>query len=300
MRIRLELYRVFRETARLGSISAAAKALDISQSAASQAIQQLEEQLNLRLFVRGTRGVELTRDGKDLFGYVDSALNLISSAEARLEQIHDLTGGELSIGASDTITARFLLPYLDRFHRLYPGVRIRVLNGTSPEVINHLVCGRVDLAFANLPVEESNLVLWRQFEIQDIFVASPQSGIDFSHTYSPEEIVRMPVILLEKKSNSRRYIDRYFTNHGLTVSPEIELGSHALLLELARIGLGVSCVIREFSRDALAAGEVREVPVHPPVPPRSVGAFSLKNITAASACRRFLELIDAGPGGLST
>ena len=121
MSVKLELYRVFKEVAEAGNITAAAQTLFISQSAVSQSIKQLEAELQTRLFARNSRGVTLTADGRMLYEYVRSAMGLLETGEEKLSQSRDLQMGHLTIGASDTVTSQFLLPYLDRFHRQYPG-----------------------------------------------------------------------------------------------------------------------------------------------------------------------------------
>ena len=108
MAVKLELYRVFQEVARMGNISAAAQNLYISQSAVSQSIKQLEEQLQVRLFSRSTRGVVLTSEGKMLLDYVSHGLGLIQCGEEKLAQSRQLLTGELIIGASDTVTKTYL------------------------------------------------------------------------------------------------------------------------------------------------------------------------------------------------
>lgn len=207
MAVKLELYRVFQEVADRGSVSGAAKSLYISQSAVSQTIRQLEEQLGIRLFTRGARGVTLTGEGDTLYRYVSSAMGLIASGEEKLSLTKSLQQGKLIIGASDTITLCFLLPFLDAFHRAYPGVGLKILNGTSLEVIELLGSGKVDIAFANLPITDSRVQVYPCFAIHDIFVASADYNLDFDQTYSLQEIAAMPLILLEKKSNSRLVVE---------------------------------------------------------------------------------------------
>ena len=118
MSVKLELYRVFKEVAEVGNITAAAQALYISQSAVSQSIKQLERDLQTRLFARNSRGVTLTAEGQMLYEYVRSAMGLLETGEEKLSQTRELQMGQLTIGASDTVTSQFLLPYLDTF--LYP------------------------------------------------------------------------------------------------------------------------------------------------------------------------------------
>ena len=118
MAVKLELYRVFKEVAETGNISAAAKNLYISQSAVSQSIKQLETALQARLFARSPRGVTLTGEGQMLYQYVRNALGLLATGEDKLSQAQQLLLGTLTIGASDTVTGQFLTPYLDEFHHV--------------------------------------------------------------------------------------------------------------------------------------------------------------------------------------
>ena len=157
MAVKLDLYRIFCEVAEEESISDAAKSLYISQSAVSQSIRQLEEQLQVRLFSRQPRGVTLTAEGRMLFDYVRNAIGLIETGEDKLQQTRKLMLGDLVIGASDTVTRNLLLYYLQQFHFMYPAIRIKILNGTSYEVLQMLRAGKVDLAFASTPQETENL-----------------------------------------------------------------------------------------------------------------------------------------------
>ena len=145
MAVKLELYRVFKEVAETGNISVAAKNLYISQSAVSQSVKQLETALQARLFARSPRGVSLTSEGQMLYQYVRSALGLIATGEDKLSQAQQLLLGTLVIGASDTVTTQFLVPYLDEFHRLHPGIRLKIVSGRSAKVLSMLKSGAVTL-----------------------------------------------------------------------------------------------------------------------------------------------------------
>ena len=151
MAVKLELYRVFKEVAETGNISVAAKNLYISQSAVSPSIKQLETAPQAPLFARSPRGVSLTGEGQMLYQYVRSALGLLATGEDKLSQAQQLLLGTLVIGASDTVTAQFLVPYLDEFHRLHPGIRLKIVSGRSAKVLSMLKSGGVDIASASSP-----------------------------------------------------------------------------------------------------------------------------------------------------
>ncbi len=290
MAVRLELYRVFLEVAKQGNISAAAQNLFISQSAVSQSVKQLEEQLQVRLFSRSTKGVSLTSEGKLLLEYVSHALGLLRSGEEKIAASRQLLTGELIIGASDTVTKTYLLSRLEAFHRDYPDIRIRILNGTTSMVLDYLHAGQVDIAFASEAPDETVYTVRHCVDTHTIFVAAPDY-LEFDKVYTMQEIAALPLILLERKASSRLYVERYFQEHGISIHPEIELGSHNLLVSLARIGLGVACVTEEFSLSGLGRGVIVPLKTDFEIPPRAVTMCTLQGVTPTSAANRFMDFI---------
>lgn len=291
MSVKLELYRVFKEVAEAGNITAAAQTLFISQSAVSQSIKQLEAELQTRLFARNSRGVTLTADGRMLYEYVRSAMGLLETGEEKLSQSRDLQMGHLTIGASDTVTSQFLLPYLDRFHRQYPAIHIQIISGRSHKVLGLLQSGKVDIAFASTPQEGASLETFPCLATHSIFVAGAEYPCDFDHVYTLEEIARFPLILLERKASSRLYLEKYFLQNGLHLNPEIELGARSLLVNLAAIGFGVAGVTEEFVRRELESGRLRKLRTSFDIPPRSVDLCVLRDVPLTSAAQRFSDFI---------
>ena len=291
MSVKLELYRVFKEVAEAGNITAAAQTLFISQSAVSQSIKQLEAELQTRLFARNSRGVTLTADGRMLYEYVRSAMGLLETGEEKLSQSRDLQMGHLTIGASDTVTSQFLLPYLDRCHRQYPAIHIQIISGRSHKVLGLLQSGKVDIAFASTPQEGASLETFPCLATHSIFVAGAEYPCDFDHVYTLEEIARFPLILLERKASSRLYLEKYFLQNGLHLNPEIELGARSLLVDLAAIGFGVAGVTEEFVRRELESGRLRKLRTSFDIPPRSVDLCVLRDVPLTSAAQRFSDFI---------
>ena len=151
MDINYELYKVFYYVATTLSFSEASKLLFISQSAVSQSIKVLEKKLGITLFIRSTKRVQLTPEGETLLRHVEPALNLIARGAAQLMEARTLGGGQLRIGASDTICRYFLVPYLNRFHRSFPNVHIKVTNQTSPHCVDLLETAQEDYIVTNNP-----------------------------------------------------------------------------------------------------------------------------------------------------
>ena len=289
MKTKLDYYRIFYETAKFQSFSLAARHLYISQSAISQCISQLEHDLGTKLFVRSRRGAALTREGNLLFQKVESAMQNIAQGETLIAQLKHLNSGSLIIAAGDTITGHYLLPYLEQFHTKYPNIRIEMVSSYSSNMLSQVKEGRAELAFVNLPADDDELVIRRCFEVHDIFVCGAE--FDAKERYSWNEIVKHPLLLLETHSNSRRYIDRQFAAKRITLSPQIEVAVHDLLIRFASIHLGIACVVKEFSAEALSQGIIRELNLTPPIPPRAVGCAYLKHNQLSAAAKAFLELI---------
>ncbi|MGE8204819.1 LysR family transcriptional regulator [Heyndrickxia sp. NPDC080065] len=289
---KLDLYKIFCSVAKVKSFSKAAKDLYMSQPAVSQAIMQLERELDTRLFNRTPKGVSLTNEGSILFEYVHAAIKLINVGEEKILEFKDLTTGELKIGVSDTIARYFLIPYLEAFHNQYPNIKFRMVNGTTLEICSILKSGEVDLAICNFPINDPALELKPCIDIHDIFVCGENYRKQISQPLSLEQLVKQPLILLEPKSNSRRYVEDYLLSKGIKISPEFELGSHDLLLELAKINVGIACVTKEFSQEYLTKGLLHEIQLTEEIPKRSIGVCFLKSVPLSPASTKFVEILE--------
>ncbi|MFD1780492.1 LysR family transcriptional regulator [Fredinandcohnia salidurans] len=288
---KLDLYKVFSVVAKNGSFSKAAKDLFMTQPAVSQAMMQLEKELDIRLFNRTPKGVTLTDEGNLLYEYVHSAMNLINVGEEMILEFKNLTKGELRIGVGDTISKYFLLAYLEIFHTEYPNIKFKIENGTTQELISLLKLGEVDLAICNFPVNDPTLAQIPCMDIHDIFVCGKDYKELLHKTVKVSDLVEYPLIFLEPKSISRKYVEEYLLSKGLRISPEFELGSHDLLLEFAKINLGIACVTREFSQEYLKSGILQEVKLTEQIPKRSIGICYVKNVPLSPASTKFVEII---------
>ena len=288
----LDLYSIFCTVARCGSLSHAARELYVSQPAISQSMHRLEYMLGCTLFTRTSRGITLTSEGRMLYSYASKAVSLISAAEDKLNRMRTLQSGTLMIGASDTLCQSFLLPYLDSFHAQYPDIRLQVTNRTTPETVELLKVGKVDIALVNLPVDDDALSVREILKVHDVFVACDgHYGHLKNHKVSFADLIKEPLVLLERASNSRKYIDDFASLCGLTITPEIELGAHSLLVQFAKIGMGVACITREFAGEPLENGELFEIELETPLPSRSIGLISLEGVPLSAAADRFISII---------
>ncbi|MEF9941181.1 MAG: LysR family transcriptional regulator [Lachnospiraceae bacterium] len=243
MDINYELYKVFYYVATTLSFSMASKRLFISQSAVSQSIKVLEHKLDQTLFIRSTKKVQLTPEGEILLRHIEPALNLIKRGESQIVDSIS-TGGQIRIGASDTICRYFLVPYLKRFHTEFPNAHIKVTNQTSLKCVELLATGEVDLIVTNYPNTAlgsmNNIKKIKQFH--DVFLANSAYSHLKEQTLSLKELLEYPILMLDKLSTTSEFLHSLFQQHQLDLVPEVELSSNDLLIDLASIGLGIAFI----------------------------------------------------------
>lgn len=291
MDINYELYKVFYHVATTLSFSEASKQLFISQSAVSQSIKVLEKKLNQTLFVRSTKKVQLTPEGDILLKHIEPAINLIQKGENQLLEANTLNGGQLRIGASDTICRYYLVPYLNKFHKTYPNVHIKVTNQTSIECAHLLESGQVDFIITNYPnsglLSSQNARVINEFA--DVFVANQEYFPLKGQTVSLGTLQTYPILMLERKSTTSEFLHHMFQKEQLDLVPEIELSSNDLLIDLARIGLGIAFVpdfcIPENDRDLF------QVKLSEKLPTRQMVVAYNENLPVSQASKQFMDML---------
>lgn len=301
MDINYELYKVFYYVAKTLSFSEASKELFISQSAVSQSVKVLEKRLNQTLFIRSTKKVKLTKEGDLLFKHIEPAINLISRGESQLIEAHSMNGGQLRIGASDTICRYFLVPYLNDFHKQYPNVHIKVTNGTSLQCVDLLENNQVDLIVVNSPNTRLNNIQSTKDirEFSDVFIAKREAFYHLEHQMlTLEELNSYPLLMLEKHSTTSEFLHSLFLQNQLEFAPAVELSSNDLLIDLARIGLGIAFLpdycINKKDPDLITL-QVKEN-----LPRRKLVAAYSEQIPLSGATKYFIDCLTTYPMGDSS
>lgn len=292
IRANLEYYRVFYHVVKCGSISAAAEQLCISQPAVSQAIHRLEQQLGGTLLRRSSRGVSVTPEGGVLYQHIERGYEQFIAGERRFDELLGLGAGELTIGASDMTLEFFLLDYLERFRNEYPDIKLKISNGPTPENMAQLKAHAVDFSLVSLPMDRDDAIeLHELTEIRDCFVAGEKFAHLWDRPVSPSELTTVPLIMLESNTSTRRYVEGWLQQNGVDPVPEIELATSNLIVEFARRGLGVGCVVHFFAERALREGILREINLTPSPPARRLALATLKNAHLSPAAKRLIEML---------
>ena len=292
--VNLELYRVFYVVAKCGSLTKAAEELYISQPAVSQAIKQLETQLGGKLFNRTHKGMELSETGgKQIFATVEKALKLFDDAESKYAELKDSATGVVRICASDTVSTHFLLPYIKEYHEKYPNVNLILQNGTSSETIEMLKNNKGDIGFVNLPIDDTDINLSNTvMQLHDTFVCSAKFKELTEEVVDLKRLQDYPLLMLELSTATRQAIVGFAHSQGIHLHPEIELASLELMTMLAKNGIGIACIPREFVRHELFEEKsLMEIKTNPSLPTRAIGLALPKNANLTFAVKEFLKII---------
>lgn len=279
----LSSYRIFYTVANTGNISKAAKELYISQPAISKSIQKLEESVGCKLFSRSSRGVVLTDEGKLLYEHVSEAFETLTMGEEKLKRSIELGVGHLKIGVSSTLCKYLLLPYLKEFIRQNPHISISISCQSTNDTLKLLEDNKIDIGLIGKPENLKNIHFDFLEEIEDIFVAAKDylrnlkaRGIQKDHILQSSTLM-----LLDKNNMTRQYIDDYLQENQIIIKDSIDISDMDLLIDFARISVGVACVIKNFVREDLENGTLVEIPLGFPIHKREVG-FAYKTTTKPS------------------
>lgn len=289
MNIDYELYRIFYIVAKNGNITRASKELLISEPAVSKSIKNLEGYLGAPLFTRTKKGVNLTTEGITLYEYISKGIEYFKSGEAKFNELINLESGTIRIGINTTLTKEFLMPYLETFHKLYPNINIEIRTNLTSELKSMLKDGLIDMHILNLTNEETkndfNIIKCKT--ITDCFV----SNKPIKEKLSIKELNNYPLILQDKNSNTRKFLDDFANKYEITLKPKIEIGSYYLVSEFSRIGLGIGYVTKNYIKNNLDNKELFIVPIKEKIPSREIGILLNKNTTPNFSTKELIKII---------
>lgn len=286
----LSQYRIFYAVAKAGNISKAAKELYISQPAISKSISKLEDTLGTTLFTRNSRGVQLTEEGQILFEHTRAAFEELLIGEQELKRIRQFNLGHIRIGASNTLCRFIMLSYLKGFIEKYPHIKITIENQSTTHTLSMLEQQRIDIGLVAEPKSQKNIQFLPVMEIEDIFVATPKymENLKLREGTSADIFHVGNIMLLNKENVTRSYIDDYMGSNGISANNLLEVTTMDLLIEFARIGLGIGCVIKEFVKDDLESGRLVEIKLNQPIRKRTVG-FAYHANRTSRALETFIQ-----------
>jgi len=251
--------RVFRIVAKHLNFSRAAEELLLTQPAVTQQIKALEDELGVSLFDRGGGHIQLTPGGKALVPFAEQMNLLADEAVQAVAAAYGEQGGELAIGASQTISQYLLPSLIAAFRKSHPRVRVTALTGNTDGMLEALVAGKIQLALIEGPERRKDLQIEPFMEDYMVLVVPP------SHEWAGQEITtemirREPLLMREFGSGSRRVIEHALAANGLKakdIQISMEFDSTEGLLSAVEAGLGVTFASRWAVRKHLSLGSLR-------------------------------------------
>ena len=269
----LSQYHIFYAVAKAGNISRAAKELYISQPAISKSISKLEDSLNTVLFTRNSRGVQLTDEGQVLFEHTRDAFEELAKGEQELKRIREFNMGHIRIGVSNTLCRFIMVKYLKGFIEQYPHIKITIESQPTTQTLSMLEQQRIDIGLVVEQKSSRNMNFIPVMDIEDIFVATPSylENLRLREGAGTDVFQSGNLMLLDKNNITRHYIDDYMTCNEIIANNLLEVTTMDLLIEFARIGLGIGCVIKEFVKEDLDSGRLVQLKLDTPIHKRNVG-----------------------------
>ena len=289
MNINFELYKVFYEVALSKSISKGAKNLMISQPAVTQSIKTLENELGGKLFIRTPKGVILTNEGQELFNYVKEGMNYFLNGTNKFMSLKNLDSGVLKIGSTTTISENYLMPYLKKYHELYPNIKISITNNLTDNLLKDLRNGNLDIVIISIPkynIKDLNINYIK--DLNDIFVG----GTNYKNKKYQDitKLLEENIILQKSPSVTRNNFDEYLKENKLICNPNMEVVSHNLLTKLIESNFGIGLLTKEFINDKINT-TIYEIKVPNKIPKRKLG-YAIKNDTYPSfTTKKFIDLL---------
>ncbi len=292
MTLNLHLLRIFGAVVENGSFSQAARKLYISQPAVSQAVQELERQVELPLVIRSGRRIKLTEAGSLLYDYTRQILATEHAAELALEQLRGLEHGQLAIGASSTIGVYLLPRLLSIFHRRYPGIRLRLDIGSTAQIVERLLVADLDTALVEGPVTHPHIAaqFWRDDQL--VVIAMPAHSVICEQPVSLQRLLAEPFVCREPTSGTREIIDAAFQERGMERNIAIELGSTEAIKQAVIAGLGLAVVSVATVSSEVALGNLAVLDVSELAIQRPLKQLTVSGRPASPALVAFQALLD--------
>ena len=288
MNISYDYYRVFFNVAKYKSITRAAEVMYSNQPNLSRAIKALEKQLGCTLFERTSKGVRLTDDGNELYAHISVAFEHIQAGEEAVSEKRSMENGVVSIGATEIALRCCLLPVLSRYHQMYPGVRIKILNVSTPQALKMIENQLMDIAIVTTPAEiNPKLTSTRLSPLQEVPVCSRSFEAKDNMTFG--ELSDYPIISLGAGTSTFDFYFGEFLRQGCNFSPDIEAATADQIVPLVKYGLGIGFVPRQFLE---AEDDIREILITPPLPAREIILVRKKGHTLPLPAKELVDMIN--------
>jgi len=292
MRINLNQLRSFFLVTREKSVTNAAEILFITQPAVTMQIKSLERDLEVRLFNKYGKSLELTHAGEVLFGYAERVFEIVEEMEYVLRGHAELKHGTLTIGTTRSF-AKYLMPdLLSRYQERYPDVKVSLKVGSSQEIADRLMAFQYDLGIIGRLPFRSKLKVVPYSKEPFCLVTSPRHKLASCEEVELQELGNEPIIIREEGSGSRYAILSLLSSYGVNPSVLIESESVEFIKEYLMKGKGISFLYQPEIRMEAEMGLLKPVHVKEgPILIQTDIAYP-RNVDLSPPAQTFLRLIE--------
>ena len=287
--ISYDYYRIFYYVAKYGNITQAAKILLNNQPNLTRAIKTLEGELGCPLFIRNNRGMKLTPEGERLFAHIRIALENIEAGEAEIIESRNLEKGSVFVAASEVALHCVLLPVLKQYRTLYPGIRLKISNHSTPQAVDAIKNGIADIAVVTTPTLPSAVIeeiTVRKFH--EVAVCSSAFSELLGGSISFAELLSYPMISLGTQTKSFELYSEFFADQGLRYQPETEAATADQILPMVKADLGIGFIPKEF---LAGVDGVSVIQTEKPLPEREIRIVKRHEQTLSIAAKELERLI---------
>ncbi len=266
-----DYYRIFYYVAQYRSFTKAAEILNNNQPNITRCMNNLESELNCRLFIRTNRGVTLTPEGERLFRHVSIAFKQLVMGEEELKRDQSLETGVVHIGCSETSMRLLLLDKLSQFHEAYPHIRLHISSQSTPKAISALEDGQVDFSVVTTPVHiKKPLHKISLYPFRDILIGGLKYSDLAKAPHHLSDLSSIPFVSLCSGTGTRELYNQYFLNYNLPFHPDIETAIGDQILPMILHNLGIGFFPEALAANVIARGEIVQIPLIEPTPERQV------------------------------
>lgn len=260
MDVNLELYKMFYFIAKEGSITNAANKLFISQSAVTQALKKLEDDLGGKLFVRNKKGVILTDEGEKLFNYIKESINTLNNAENLFSQFLNSEVGKIRINVSSSLGVAVLPAILQQYTEKYPNVKIDIFNDKTSEAKRKLHDGEIDIIIleGNLSEVENELDIVQLVDNEYCFFTTPEY-IERIGKFNVKNIEKYNFVLPGENTRRRKILNENLKKVNLEINSNYSFNSAQLVKEYVKNGVGIGYINENMIKKELEKGSLVKI-----------------------------------------
>ncbi|HUJ20125.1 MAG TPA: LysR family transcriptional regulator [Bryobacteraceae bacterium] len=291
--------KLFRDIAQTKSISRAASLNEISQSAASQYLQELERRLGVTLLDRTTRPVALTQAGRLFFDLCRDVLRRGEQFQVQLENLKGLVEGTVRVASIYSIGLSEMTRLQEEFAARFPEAHLHVDYLRPDKVYESVLADQTDLGLVSYPVGTKDLAVipWRQEEMT--VAAPPSHPLAQKPLLLPADLDGQDFIGFDEDLSIRRELDKFFREHGIEIRLAMQFDNIQMIKEAVALGSGISILPARTMQAEMAQGRLVSIPLHAPELVRPVGIVHRKRKRFSHAVQSFLELLLEQPAAVA-